>query len=227
MGFLRQGHWSGLPFTSPGDLLDPNIEPGSPALQVGSLPSEPPGLYFPNFPYKKFQVKLPRLKHMIWYETQQSQCSWGPRWREGAEWTFWPRSQDWEWERERERERESVCVCVCVSECSVCSVCVFSFWAWNRLKYILKKKAEVLCEYWSGKILSEPLWRSGFQNLCDSGRNEAGPQAGLPSRSLWLACSTLCSGCWRCQCTAWRWSWTALWNCPRLPETGPRWTSEY
>ena len=32
-------------------------------------------------------------------------------------------------ERERERERESVCVCVCVcvSECSVCSVCVFSF----------------------------------------------------------------------------------------------------
>ena len=29
---------SGLPFPSPGDLPDPGIEPGSPALQVDSLP---------------------------------------------------------------------------------------------------------------------------------------------------------------------------------------------
>ena len=29
--------------TSPGDLLDPGIKPGSPALQEDSLPSEPPG----------------------------------------------------------------------------------------------------------------------------------------------------------------------------------------
>ena len=36
MGFLRQEHWSGLPFTSPGDLPDPGIEPESPALQVDS-----------------------------------------------------------------------------------------------------------------------------------------------------------------------------------------------
>ena len=28
---------------SPADLLDPGIEPGSPALQVDSLPFEPPG----------------------------------------------------------------------------------------------------------------------------------------------------------------------------------------
>ena len=40
MGFSRQGCWSGLPFPSPGDLPDPGIEPGSPALQAGSLPSE-------------------------------------------------------------------------------------------------------------------------------------------------------------------------------------------
>ena len=39
MGFPRQEYWSGLPFPSPRDL--PN--PGSPALQVDSLPSEPPG----------------------------------------------------------------------------------------------------------------------------------------------------------------------------------------
>ena len=41
--FSRQGYWSGLPFTSPGDLPDPGIEPGSPALQVDSIPTEPPG----------------------------------------------------------------------------------------------------------------------------------------------------------------------------------------
>ena len=39
MEFSRQGYWSGWPFPSPGDLLDPGIEPGSPALQAGSLPS--------------------------------------------------------------------------------------------------------------------------------------------------------------------------------------------
>ena len=32
MGFFRQEHWSGLPFPSPGDLPDPGIESGSPAL---------------------------------------------------------------------------------------------------------------------------------------------------------------------------------------------------
>ena len=40
MGFSRQEYWSGLPFTSPGDLPDPGIEPGSPALQADSLPTE-------------------------------------------------------------------------------------------------------------------------------------------------------------------------------------------
>ena len=43
MEFSRQGYWSGLPFPSPGDLSDPGIEPGSPALQVDALLSEPPG----------------------------------------------------------------------------------------------------------------------------------------------------------------------------------------
>ena len=32
-----------LPFSSPGDFPDPGIEPGSPQLQVDSLPSEQPG----------------------------------------------------------------------------------------------------------------------------------------------------------------------------------------
>ena len=42
MGFSRQEHWSGLPFSSPGNISDPRIEPGSPALQADSLWSEPP-----------------------------------------------------------------------------------------------------------------------------------------------------------------------------------------
>ena len=41
MGFSRQEYWSGLPFPSPGDLPDPGIEPGSPALEADSLTSEP------------------------------------------------------------------------------------------------------------------------------------------------------------------------------------------
>ena len=43
MGFSRQDYWSGSPFPSPENLPDPGTEPGSPALQVDSLPSEPPG----------------------------------------------------------------------------------------------------------------------------------------------------------------------------------------
>ena len=43
MAFSRQEYWSGLPFPSPGNLPNPGIEPGSPALQADSLPSEPPG----------------------------------------------------------------------------------------------------------------------------------------------------------------------------------------
>ena len=34
--------WSGLSFPSPGDLLDPGIEPRSPTLQADTLPFEPP-----------------------------------------------------------------------------------------------------------------------------------------------------------------------------------------
>ena len=40
MEFSRQEYWSGLPFPSSGDLPDPGIEPGSPALQADSLPTE-------------------------------------------------------------------------------------------------------------------------------------------------------------------------------------------
>ena len=43
MDFSRPECWSGYPFPSPGYLPNPGIEPRSPALQVDSLPAEPPG----------------------------------------------------------------------------------------------------------------------------------------------------------------------------------------
>ena len=42
MGSPRQEHWSGLPFPSPGDLLNPGSEPEPPQLWADSLLSEPP-----------------------------------------------------------------------------------------------------------------------------------------------------------------------------------------
>ena len=46
MGFPRQKYWSGLPFPSPGHLLDPGIEcesHASPALKGGFFTTEPSG----------------------------------------------------------------------------------------------------------------------------------------------------------------------------------------
>ena len=54
MIYPRQKYWSGLPFSSLRDLLDSGIEPGSPALQTDSLPSEPPG--------KPYKVEVKKRK---------------------------------------------------------------------------------------------------------------------------------------------------------------------
>ena len=46
MAFPRQEYWSGLPFSSPGDLPSPGIEPVSPqsfAFAGGFFTTEPPG----------------------------------------------------------------------------------------------------------------------------------------------------------------------------------------
>ena len=50
MEFSKQEYWSGLPFPSSGDLSDPGIKPGYPALYVNSLPSKPPGFYVMETP---------------------------------------------------------------------------------------------------------------------------------------------------------------------------------
>ena len=43
MEFSRQQYWSGLPFPSPVDLSDPEVEPISPAWAGGFFTIEPPG----------------------------------------------------------------------------------------------------------------------------------------------------------------------------------------
>ena len=43
MEFTRQEYSKGVPFPSPGDVPDPGIGPGPPALQADSWPSGPPG----------------------------------------------------------------------------------------------------------------------------------------------------------------------------------------
>ena len=43
---LQARAWSGLPFPSLGDLPGPGIQPGSPALQADSLPSEGGGKFY-------------------------------------------------------------------------------------------------------------------------------------------------------------------------------------
>ena len=42
-GFPRQEYWSGLPFPSPGELLNPGVKPALPAVGGRSLTTEPPG----------------------------------------------------------------------------------------------------------------------------------------------------------------------------------------
>ena len=49
--FSRQEYWSGLPFPCP-EHPNPGIKAGSPELQAGSLPSEPPG----EAPYPSIQA---------------------------------------------------------------------------------------------------------------------------------------------------------------------------
>jgi len=43
MEFSRQEYWSGLPFSTPGDLPNPGTQPVSPAWAGGFFTAEPPG----------------------------------------------------------------------------------------------------------------------------------------------------------------------------------------
>ena len=66
MGFSKQEYWSALPFPSPGDLPDPRIKPGSPALVGRFLNSDPLGN-----PLKGCEVKWSEVKSLslVWLFT--------------------------------------------------------------------------------------------------------------------------------------------------------------
>ena len=75
MEFSRQEYWNGLSFPSPGNLPDPGIEPGSPALQAVSLEIAPPGklristcvlLLEPlNSPFSSVQFSSVQFSHSV------------------------------------------------------------------------------------------------------------------------------------------------------------------
>ena len=65
MGFFRQKHWSGYPFSSPWGLPDPEIKPGSPARQTDSLPSEPP-VFLPGELSGEFQEQRGLASYSPW-----------------------------------------------------------------------------------------------------------------------------------------------------------------
>ena len=90
--FSCQEYWSGLPFPSPGDLLDLGTELGSPALQADALPSEPPGKSLIRRVHQaKCQVGwITSSNQDCWEKYQQPQiCRWyhsnSRKWRETKE----------------------------------------------------------------------------------------------------------------------------------------------
>ena len=72
MGFPSQEYWSGYPFPSPGDLPNPGFEPGSPALQTGSLPFESINNAYSIHKKKTRYISLPNFKEM---EKHSPKCS--------------------------------------------------------------------------------------------------------------------------------------------------------
>ena len=77
-----QEYWSGLPFSSPGNLPDPGIEPASPALAGRFFINEPPGKPLPNW-------LKPRAKQS-WRKAISFSCpnavfGWNPR----DNWVSW------------------------------------------------------------------------------------------------------------------------------------------
>ena len=54
--FPRQEHWNGLSFPSPGYLLDPEIEPASPAPEGGFFTPEPTGKQRHEYPSPKICI---------------------------------------------------------------------------------------------------------------------------------------------------------------------------
>ena len=77
MWFSRLEYWSGSPFPSPGDLPDPGMEPGCPALRADALLPEPLGN--PDSVHQTFELTY-MIRHVnttshLWkFETWRLAC---------------------------------------------------------------------------------------------------------------------------------------------------------
>ena len=72
-GFPRQEYWSGLPFPSPGHLLNPGIEPASPALAGRFFTTKSPGKPFPLLINDSIFHSVNKLKVLIIFNFCTSQ----------------------------------------------------------------------------------------------------------------------------------------------------------
>ena len=72
MKFFRQEYWSGLPFSSSGDLPNPGIEPESPALQADSL-------RYRACEQWRFLLEIKKIRHQAWWfpSSSQQRGLWG------------------------------------------------------------------------------------------------------------------------------------------------------
>ena len=99
--FSRQEYWSGLPFSSPGDLPNPEIKPMSRALLVDSLPSESVLTstlflhnlvllchYFSSQLLRILQFLYPNPSDHSFYETM---CRCPQNFRRESNWLSWAR----------------------------------------------------------------------------------------------------------------------------------------
>ena len=64
MGFSREEYWGGLSFPSPGDLLEPGVEPLSPALASKFFTTEPSGKPYGCFCDKTTEVNNSNRDHV-------------------------------------------------------------------------------------------------------------------------------------------------------------------
>ena len=78
MGFPRQEYWCGLPFPTPGNLLDPEIEPVSSALAEVFFTTEPPGK--PIRVNSVQQLSCVQLFVTLWTAAHQASLSFTISW---------------------------------------------------------------------------------------------------------------------------------------------------
>ena len=80
-GILQAGILESVALPSPGDLPNPGIEPGSPAIQVNSLPTEPPGKKTNQLQQMVFITNILKSKREDkWLGAEQVHfCMWLPQ----------------------------------------------------------------------------------------------------------------------------------------------------